>query len=56
MTIHLSKIIDFWYDVIPTVTATGIVIICLIMDAYRKRKGAPAASSRQTPPDQGRAP
>jgi hypothetical protein len=35
---HLSKIIDFWYDLVPTVTATLAVVCSLLMDAYRKRK------------------
>lgn len=33
----LSKIIDFWYDVIPTVTASVVVIACIIYDRVRSR-------------------
>jgi hypothetical protein len=33
----LSKIIDFWYDVIPTVTACIVVIACIIYDRVRSK-------------------
>jgi hypothetical protein len=34
---HINKIIDFWYDVLPTVTASLTVLVTFILDICRKR-------------------
>jgi hypothetical protein len=37
---HLDRIIDFWYDLVPTATASVVVVVGLLRDAYRKRKSS----------------
>jgi hypothetical protein len=35
--VHISKLFDFWYDVIPTITASVVVVAVIVMDAMRRR-------------------
>jgi len=35
---HLNRIIDFWYDLVPTVTASLVVAVAVMRDARAKRR------------------
>jgi hypothetical protein len=35
---HLSRIIDVGYDLVPTVTATVVVLIAILRDARLRRR------------------
>jgi hypothetical protein len=35
---HLSKIIDLGYDLVPTVAATVVVVIAVVRDARLRRR------------------
>ena len=34
----LPKFIDFWYDVVPTITATVCVVATIVWDRMKKRR------------------
>ena len=34
---HLNRIIDLWYDLVPTLTASVVVIVALMRDSRAKR-------------------
>jgi hypothetical protein len=35
---HLSRIIDVGYDLVPTITATVVVLIAILRDARLRRR------------------
>jgi hypothetical protein len=37
--VHLNKIFDLGYDLVPTLTASVVVLIAVLRDARRKRRG-----------------
>jgi hypothetical protein len=36
---HISKLFDFWYDVIPTITASAVVVAAIVLDVVRRGRG-----------------
>ncbi|HTY94146.1 MAG TPA: hypothetical protein VMC02_09675 [Steroidobacteraceae bacterium] len=37
---HLSRIFDFGYDLVPTLVASSVVLLAVLRDRARRRRGS----------------